>query len=91
MSSNHPISLLCIPYNTLERLIHARVEPIVDPLLLRELAGFQRGSSFMSQTVLLTLNIEDSFEAKKKAGAVFFDLTAAYDTCLAPWSHLQVA
>ena len=25
-------------------------------------------------------NIEDSFEAKKKAGAVFVDLTAAYDT-----------
>ena len=34
----------------------------------------------MDQTVLLTKNIEDSFEAKKKAGAVFFDLTAAYDT-----------
>ena len=29
---------------------------------------------------LLTQNIEDSFEAKKKAGAVFIDLTAAYDT-----------
>ena len=25
-------------------------------------------------------NIEDSFEAKKKAGAVFVDMTAAYDT-----------
>ena len=29
---------------------------------------------------MLTQNIEDSFEAKKKAGAVFVDLTAAYDT-----------
>ena len=34
----------------------------------------------MDQVVLLTQNIEDSFEAKKKAGAVFIDLTAAYDT-----------
>ena len=34
----------------------------------------------MDQTVLLTQNIEDSFEAKKKAGAVFVDLIAAYDT-----------
>ena len=34
----------------------------------------------MDQTVSLTQNIEDSFEAKKKAGAVFVDLTAAYDT-----------
>ena len=30
-------------------------------------------------TVLLTQNIEDSFEAKKKAGAMFVNLTAAYD------------
>ena len=34
----------------------------------------------MDQVVLLTQNIEDSFKAKKKAGAVFIDLTAAYDT-----------
>ena len=33
----------------------------------------------MDQTVLLTQNIEDLFEAKKKACAVFVDLTAAYD------------
>ena len=33
----------------------------------------------MGHTVLFTQNIEDSFEAKK-AGAVFVDLTAAYDT-----------
>ena len=34
----------------------------------------------MDQTVLLTQNIEDLFEAKKKARAGFVDLTAAYDT-----------
>ena len=34
----------------------------------------------MDLTVLLTQNIEDLFEAKKITGAVFFDLTAAYDT-----------
>ena len=34
----------------------------------------------MDQTVLLTQNIEDSFEAKKKAGTVFVNLTTAYDT-----------
>ena len=33
----------------------------------------------MDHTVLLTQNIEDSFEAKKKA-AVFVDLTGAFDT-----------
>ena len=34
----------------------------------------------MDQTVLPTQNIENSFDAKKKTGAVFVDLTAAYDT-----------
>ena len=78
--SYRPISLLCVPYKILERLIYARVEPIVDPLLPREQAGFRRGKSTVDQVVLLTQDIEDSFEAKKKAGAVFVDLTAAYDT-----------
>ena len=74
------ISLLCVPYKILERLIYARVEPLIDPLLPKEQAGFQCGKSTIDQVVLLTQNIKDSFEAKKKAGAVFIDLTAAYDT-----------
>ena len=78
--SYRPISLLCVPYKILERLIYARVEPLIDPLLLKEQAGFLRGKSTVDQVVLLTQNIEDSFEAKKKAGAVFIDLKAAYDT-----------
>ena len=34
----------------------------------------------MDQVTLLTQSIENAFEAKKKAGAVFIDLTAAYGT-----------
>ena len=78
--SYRPISLLCIPYKILERLIYARIEPIVDSLFPGEQAGFRYGKSTVDQVVLLTQNIEESFEAKKKAGAVFVDLTAAYDT-----------
>ena len=78
--SYRPISLLCVPYKILERLIYARVEPLIDPLLPKERNGFRRGKSTVDQVVLLTQNIEDSFEAKQKAGAVFIDLTAAYDT-----------
>ena len=77
--SYRPISLLYVPYKILERLICARVEPLIDPLLPKEQIGFQRGKSTVDQLVLLTQNIEDSFKAKKKAGAVFIDLTAAYD------------
>ena len=78
--SYRPISLLCVPYKILERLIHARVEPIVDPLFTREQAGLRRGRSTVDQNVLLTQNIENLFEAKKNAGAVFVDPTAAYHT-----------
>ena len=78
--SYRPISLFCVPYKILERLIYARVEPLIDPLLPKEQAGFRRGKSTVDQAVLLTQNIEDSFAAKKKVGAVFIDLTAAYDT-----------
>ena len=78
--SYRPISLLCVPFKILERLIYNRVEPIVDPLLSKEQAGFRHGKSTVDQVVLLTQIIKDSFEAKKKAGAVFVDLTAAYDT-----------
>ena len=60
--------------------MHACFESIVEPLLPREQAGFRRGRSTVDQTVLLTQNIEESFEVKKKAGAVFVNLTAAYDT-----------
>ena len=78
--SYRPISLLCVPFKILERLIYARVEPIIDPLLPREKAGFRRGRSTTDQVTLMTQDIEDCFEANKKVGAVFLDLTAAYDT-----------
>jgi len=34
--SYRPISLLCVPFKILERLIYARVDPIIDPFLPRE-------------------------------------------------------
>ena len=78
--SYRPISLLCIPYKILKRLTYARVEPLINLMLPKEQAGFRRGKSTVDHVVLLTQNIKNFFEAKKKAGAVFIDLTAAYDT-----------
>ena len=78
--SYRPISLLCISFKILERLIYSRIEPIVNPLLLTEQAGFRHGRSTVDQVTLLTQQIEDSFSASRKAGAVFANLTAAYDT-----------
>ena len=74
------ISLLYVPYKIPERLIYARAEPLIDTLLPKEQAGIRCGKSTVDQVVLLTQNIEDTFEAKKKAGAVFVNPTAAYDT-----------
>ena len=64
----------------MEKLINARIEPIVDPLLAQEQAGFRRGRSTTDQVIFLTQEIKDSFSAKKKAGAVFVDLIR--DWCL---------
>ena len=61
-----PISLLCVAYKILEKLIHACVEPIVDSLLPSEQAGFRWRRPTVDQTFLLAQNIEESFEAKKK-------------------------
>ena len=80
LKSYRPISLLGVLCKILGMLIQARVEPLIDPLLPKEQDGFRRGKSTVDQVVLLTQNIEDSFEAKKKAGPVFINLTAAYDT-----------
>ena len=77
---HRPLSLLYVSFNTLERLIYTRVEPIIDPLLPKDQAGFRRGRSTVDQVIPLSREIAGSFLAKKKAGAVFVDLTAACNT-----------
>ena len=75
-----PISLLCVPFKVLERLLLARLDPIVDPQLPNQQAGFRRGCSTVHQIVKLTNDIEESFEIRHKVGVVLVDVTAAYDT-----------
>ena len=64
--------------------------PLINPSLPKEQAWFRGGNSNADQVTLYTQSIEDAFQAKKNAGAVFVDLTAVYD-CLAPWPHMQTA
>ena len=74
-----PISLLCVPFKLLERLLLAQLEPIIDPHLPEEQAGFRRGRS----TVHLNLTddiVGEAFENGHKAGEILVDLTAEYDT-----------
>ncbi len=61
-------------------MILARLEPIIEPQLPNEQAGFHRGRSTVHQVVNLTNDIENCFEKGHKAGVILVDLTAAYDT-----------
>ena len=78
--SYRPISLLCFPFKIFEKLIYTHVDQIIEPLLPQVQAGFRHGRSTVDQVTLLTQDIKDSFSAKKKAEAVFANLTAACDT-----------
>jgi len=64
----------------LERLPSVRLEPIVDPQLPDNQAGFRRGRSTIQLVVNLTDYIEAYFEENQKAGLVLVDLTTAYDS-----------
>jgi len=84
-----PISLLCVPFKILERLIYARVNPIIDPLLPREQAGFRHGRSTVDQVTLLTEDIEDSFRLKRRPELCFSTSqqpTTLYGTAASPAS-----
>ncbi|CAH1242641.1 Hypp6921 [Branchiostoma lanceolatum] len=78
--SYRPISLLCILFKLYERLIMARIKPTVEKHLTPDQCGFREGRSCCGQVLNLTQFIEDGFEAGMVTGAVFVDLTAAYDT-----------
>ncbi|KAI5739706.1 hypothetical protein M8J77_022428 [Diaphorina citri] len=78
--SYRPISLLCHLYKLLERMILNRIALKVDEKIIKEQSGFRPGRSCTSQTLNLTQHIENGFEEKLVSGAVFVDLTAAYDT-----------
>ena len=78
--SYRPISLLCTLYKLYERLILNRISNTVDNLLTPDQAGFRPGRSCCGQVLNLTQYIEDGFEQRQITGAVFVDLTAAYDT-----------
>ena len=75
-----PISLFCVPFKLLEKLLLARLEPIIFPHLPDEQAGFRRGRSIVHQIVNLTDDIEEAFGKGHKAGVILVDVIAVYDT-----------
>lgn len=75
-----PISLLCCLYKLFERMILNRLVPNVDEQLIPEQAGFRPGKTCTAQILNLTQYIEEGYEQRKITGAVFVDLSSAYDT-----------
>ena len=73
-----PISLLSVCYKLLERLALQRISLTVG-LLSPDQAGFRKGRRTCDQVATLTTFIENGFQQNIKTGAVFLDLTAAYD------------
>jgi len=67
-------------YKLLERLALQRISPTVRGLLSQDQAGFRKGRSTCDQVAALTTFIENGLQQNLKTGAVFVDLTAAYDT-----------
>ena len=80
VTSYRPISLLSVTNKLLERIILQRINPIVEAALDVAQAGFRKGRSTQDQVLALTTHIENGFQKGEKTGAVFLDLTAAYDT-----------
>ena len=75
-----PISLLGHIYKLLERMILNRRLSIIDEKLIPEQAGFRPGRSCTSQILKLTQHTEEDFEKGMVTGAIFVDLSAAYNT-----------
>ena len=74
------ISLLCHPYKLFERLLLGRLTPVVEPKIIPQQAGFCEGKSTTGQLLNFMQHIEDGFKKRLVTGAVFVNLSAAYDT-----------
>lgn len=78
--SYRPISLLLVVYKLFERVLLTRIIEQIEKHLPKEQAGFRRGRSCGEQVLSMVTHIENGFQNKLKSGAVFLDLTCAYDT-----------
>ena len=78
--SFRPIFLLCLPFMLLERLLLGRLTPVVETKIIPQQTGFREDKSTTGQLLNITQHIEDGFEKRLVTGAVFVDLSTAYDT-----------
>jgi len=77
--SYRTISLLCVPFIILKRVIPSRITPYVEKCLPDFQAGFCTGRSTVDQVLQLCSTIEECFQLKQKTAVALVDLTASYD------------
>ena len=80
-SSYRPISLLSCVGKLVERIINKRLIWHLESnsVLASTQTGYRQFQSTDDRLALLTQDIEDAFQGKKKVLAVFFDLSKAFD------------
>lgn len=81
VSSYRPISLLPIPGKIFEKLLHTRLQTLLqdkDPLPEHQF-GFRSKHSTIDQVQRLTTEITSAFENKMYCTAAFLDVAAAFD------------
>ena len=65
---NHPpISSLCVPFKILGRLIHARVEPIIDPLLFGSRRAFDTGGRPLTNSPCWHKTLRIALQLKRRS------------------------
>ena len=64
----------------LEQVIFVRITPIIESILPLEQTCLRQRRSTLDQVARITDDVEESFDMGQVTGAVFLDLTAAYDT-----------
>ena len=81
-TSYRPISLLSCVGKLLERMVNRRLTFLLEAqnILTPTQTGYRKFRSTEDQLALLVQDVENSFQEKKKALAVFFDLSRAFDT-----------
>jgi len=80
VSHFRPISLLCIPFKILERLILNRIQPTIDQHIPIEQAGFRENRGCNEQMLAFSTFVESGFQNQMKTCIAQLDLTAAFDT-----------
>lgn len=75
-----PISLLLSTYKLFERMILARLQPVIKASLPIEQACFRKNRNCCDQALALPTHIENGLQRQQKSGTVFLDLSSAYDT-----------